>query len=430
MANNSDEKKAKFSIRKLIYNDKYLIIISIITSLVIWVATSMNLSPETTKTISVSVPVDFSDSAAEQLGIKCFGDETVNVDVTVSCKKYLAKDITADNLNVSLQTNAVTTSGYSEVPIKVETADKADFKITSYYPTVYRAYFDVEDEKTMDIELKYSNRDFIEDGYIMGEPLLSESTVTIKGPRSYVSQVETVSASIDINEKLKATTSMDLNAVALDSYGSKVNYITIETSGENLTITLPVLKEMLLDVEAGFTGKPSRISMSDFDISYSVNKVNAGVLDDAKIEKANIGNIDFSSLHIGENKFKFDVNAIDGLVVLDNVSEIEVSITVPDSFSSKSIDINSGNVTVINVPEGYDAVVTGVDTDSVYVIGASSNLTNLGSTNVNLIVDLSGVKSDEIKTGSSVFTANTALDNSDTCWIYGSYKVTLNIVEK
>lgn len=48
------EKNGKFSIRKLIYNDKYLIIISIILAVIIWIVTSMNLSPETSKTINGS----------------------------------------------------------------------------------------------------------------------------------------------------------------------------------------------------------------------------------------------------------------------------------------------------------------------------------------------------------------------------------------
>ena len=41
-------KKKKFSLKKLIYNDKYLIVFSIIAAVIVWVSTSMSLSPETT----------------------------------------------------------------------------------------------------------------------------------------------------------------------------------------------------------------------------------------------------------------------------------------------------------------------------------------------------------------------------------------------
>ena len=86
MAEN-ESKKGKFSLRKLIYNDKYLIIISILLALIIWVVTSINLSPETTKTVNVSFTPDFSDTAVEQLGLKCYGDEKIDIEVTISCKK-------------------------------------------------------------------------------------------------------------------------------------------------------------------------------------------------------------------------------------------------------------------------------------------------------------------------------------------------------
>ena len=415
--------------RKLIYNDKYLIIISIVLSLVVWIATSINLSPETTKTITVPVTVDFSGSAAEQLGLKCFGDESIDVDVTVSCKKYLAMEVSADNINISLDTNAVTNSGYTDVPIKVDTNNNSDFKVTSYYPTVYRAYFDIEQEKTMDIDIRYTNEDFIADGYMMGEPLLSESTVTVRGPRTYVSQVESVVSNVNIEKELNQTTSMDLSLTAVDSYGSRVSYITIDTGGESLTITIPVLKEMTLDVSASFTGKPSRVSTADFDIAYSVKRVSAGVLEDADIKVANIGTIDFSQLNVGENKFTFNVNSMKGIVVLDNIDTITATVTVPSDYVSTTVNVNTSNGSVINVPDGYKATVTSISSNEVTVIGKEENVENLTSSNIKLVVDLSKIDSKEIKTGLTTFDAATAVEKSDTCWVYGKYKVTVNITK-
>lgn len=423
------KKKSKFSLRKLIYNDKYLIIISIVLSLVVWIATSINLSPETTKTITVPVTVDFSGSAAEQLGLKCFGDESIDVDVTVSCKKYLAMEVSADNINISLDTNAVTNSGYTDVPIKVDTNNNSDFKVTSYYPTVYRAYFDIEQEKTMDIDIRYTNEDFIADGYMMGEPLLSESTVTVRGPRTYVSQVESVVSNVNIEKELNQTTSMDLSLTAVDSYGSRVSYITIDTGGESLTITIPVLKEMTLDVSASFTGKPSRVSTADFDVAYSVKRVSAGVLEDADIKVANIGTIDFSQLNVGENKFTFNVDSMKGIVVLDNIDTITATVTVPSDYVSTTVNVNTSNGSVINVPDGYKATVTSISSNQVTVIGNEENVENLTSSNIKLVVDLSKIDSKEIKTGLTTFDAATAVEKSDTCWVYGKYKVTVNITK-
>ncbi len=419
--------KNKFSLRKLIYNDKYLIIISIVLAVVIWVVTSINLSPETTKTISVPVSVDFTGSAAQQLGLKCYGEQAFDVDVTVSCKKYLAKDITADKLKVYLQTNVVTSSGTFDVPIKVESNESADFKITSFYPTVYRSYFDFEEEKNMDLEIKYANEDFIEDGYVMGQPLLSQSTVTIKGPRNYVSQVASVNATVKIDEKLNKTKTMDINAVALDSYNSKVNYVSVDSGKESLTITIPVLKKANLDVSASFVGKPSKISTSAFNISYSVNRVNCGVLEEAKINTANIGEINFSQLKPGVNKFSFETKALDSFVILDDIDTIDVSVTVPDNYVQKDVYVSYSSVKLINVPKGYSAYVTGINDSSVTVVGTKDSIKNLSSSNVSLIVDFSKIDEKDLKEGSNTFKITTALENSDTSWIYGDYEAYVRI---
>ena len=431
MANKNDEKNnKKFSFRKLIYNDKYLIVFSIVAAIIIWVSTSMSLSPETTKTISVPLNVDFSNSAADQLGIKCYGDKRVDVDVTISCKKYLARDITSDDIKVALQTNVVTSKGNYEVPINVTSvSDNADFTISSYYPKTYKAYFDVEDEKTLDINVEYQNKDFIADGYVMGDALLSEKVATVKGPKSYVSKVKQLVASVDIEQKLKATKSFDITVSPVDSSGSAVDYVSVNTEAENLTLTIPVLKETTLRVTSSFTGKPDNVDTSDFDISYSVDSVSAAVLEDSGIKEANIGNIDFSKLNVGKNTIKFDVTTLEGIVILDDTKSITVTVTVPSSYKTKNITLNKANVTVANVPDGYKANVVSVDAKTFTLVGKQADLNN-DEIGVGMVVDLSSYKSEDISEGRDYYDITPNIENSSGCWVYGTYRAQIEIVKK
>ncbi|MGN1123654.1 MAG: YbbR-like domain-containing protein [Eubacterium sp.] len=432
MNGKSSEKKVKksnFSLRKLIYNDKYLIIFSIVSAIIVWIIASMSLSPETTKTITVPVNVDFSNSAAAQLGIKCYGDESIDVDVTISCKKYMAKDITAEDLKVSLQTNTVTTKGNIEVPIKVETGENADFTIRSYYPTVYKAYFDVEDQKVMDININYDDEDFVAEGYVMGEPLLSVANATVTGPKTYVSQVKQLVANVSFaEEELSSTKSVDLKLTPVDSNGLAVDYVTVNTGGESPTLTVPVLKEMYLDVAVAFTNKPEGVDTSKFAVSYSVEKVNAAVLEDAGIKEANIGNIDFSKLKTGRNTFTFDVSTLESMVILDNIKEITVTVNVPSNYKQKNIQIDKSMITVANVPDGYNVSVTGVNTSAMTVIGSSAEL-SADDVNVGLIVDLSAYEN-SIQEGAFEYAVTTTIENKKTCWVYGDYTATISVTKK
>lgn len=158
---NRKRRKSKFSLRKLIYNDKYLIVLSVIAAVVIWIATSINLSPETTKSVTVPVTVDFSGTLAEQLGIQYFDSTDITVDVTISCQRYLARDITADDISASLRTDTVTSAGYQSVQILVSTRGTDEFSIESYYPTSVAGLYDVYQEQSFPVQLKYTNTDFV-----------------------------------------------------------------------------------------------------------------------------------------------------------------------------------------------------------------------------------------------------------------------------
>ena len=91
--------------------------------------------------------------------------------------------------------------------------------------------------------MNYENKDFIADGYVMGEALLSEKVAKISGPKSYVSKVKSLVANVDIANKLKSTQSVDVMPTPIDSSGNTVDYISVDTEAENLTLTIPVLKK-------------------------------------------------------------------------------------------------------------------------------------------------------------------------------------------
>lgn len=421
--------KSKFSMRKLIYNDKYLIIISVICAICIWIATSMNLSPETTKTISVPVTVDFSGSVTEELGIKCYGDESFNVDVTVKAKKYIAKDISSEDLNVQLQTNIVTTVGTHEVPISVSAGENADFSVESYYPSVYTAYFDVPEEEEMEIQLNYSTKDYIADGYVGGENLLNESSVIVSGPQTYVSRVSKVTADVAIKNKLKETATINIEPKAVDVYGNSVDYISLKYGSEKITLTIPVLKVEQLTPNVTITDAPTSVDLSKLSIDYSVKSIKAGVMEAAGIKAAELGEIKMSSLRVGENKFTFDTGQLDGITVLDDTDKVTVTVTVPSDYTSKDVDITASGVKLNNVPDGYTAKVVSLNADSVTVIGPEKAIDSVKSKNVIVSCDLTTKKGSTVQTGNHQYKLTVVVSGVDGVWIYGTYTANVSITK-
>ncbi len=423
------KKKKKFSLRKLIYNDKYLIILSIVSALIIWVATSINVSPETTKKVSVNLPVDVSGSAQEQLGLKTFGDKNVNVEVTIVAKKYIIREITDKDLVVSLDTSTVTSAGYHSLPISVKRNDRLDFTIDSYSPSTYNAYFDVEQENVFEIKVNLPSENYIEEGYVAGETVLSDTSAVVSGPASYVSRVDSVQANVSFDNKLTTTQTVDLNLKAYDKSGKTVEFVSIETKNSAPTITVPVLKKMKLPVSVSITGMPQGVSESDFDIYYSAAEMSVGMLESAasSINSVNLGEISFSSLKTGSNKFTFRTDSINGITVLDeNLNSVEVIVTIPKSFKTKTYKISKNDIK-LNLPDGYEATVNSIDFDKVTLVGTNAELGSIKANAIAMSVDFS--ENDEIKTGTDVYTVSVSIPKSNTVWVYGSYKATLTITK-
>lgn len=430
MSEKQKTKKKRFSLRKLVYNDKNLIIISLVAAVCIWVATSMNLSPETTKNISVPLQIDFTDSVTEELGFRCYGESSMTVNVTVRAKKYLAKDITADDIDVQLQTSSVTTSGTHEVPISVSAGDNSDFTVDSYYPTVYTGYFDVPEEQEMEIKLNYNTKDYVADGFVAGESLLNEPNVVVSGPKTYVSQVSKVVADVNIKDKLSETATVNIEPKAVDVYGNKVDYVSLKYGTEKLTLTIPVLKVKQLSTHVTLSDAPESVDLSKIKIYYSTDSIRAGVLAGTDIKAAELGEVRFSSLRVGENTFTFNATQLEGITVLDDTEKVTVRVVVPSDYTSKDLDVSATGVKLNNIPAGYAAKATALNSDSVTIIGPPSAIKGLKAKNVVLSCDLTTKKGESVKTGTRQLPVTISIAEADGTWAYGTYTVTVELTKK
>ncbi|MCD7723470.1 MAG: YbbR-like domain-containing protein [Clostridiales bacterium] len=419
------KKKRRFSLRKLIYNDKYLIICSIFAAVVIWVLVSMNLSPETTKTVSVPVTVDFTGTVAEQLGISYFDTQDITVQVTVSCKKYIAKDITEDDITATLQTSAITSTGYHSVPITVTADENANFTITNYYPTSAEGLYDVTENASYNVTLNYVNTDFAADGYVAGEASLSESTVVVSGAKTYMSQVAAVVANVELESGLTESQIVDLSPVAVDSSGNPVDYVTVNTADSTLTATVPILKVMTLKPTVNFTnGSDEAISV--LDVSYSVSSVKIGALESAGLTALTLGDISFTELEPGENQFTFNPGSVSGVTVLDGTKSITVTVTLPDDYISKTVSFSKNDIS-LSLPDGYEARVMSVSSNQLTIVGSEETLENITADNVSLSCDLVPKDGSELSEGSAEYSISVVLTDASGCWVLGTYSATISV---
>ena len=430
MADSSKNENKSF-FYKLVYNDKYLIFFSLFLAVLVWISTSISVCTDESKKIKIDVPVTISDELSQQLGMEYFSlQDSIELSVTVKGPKYAVGQVGEDDLNVEFDTSNVTKAGQQSIPILVTKSSKTlDFTVESVYPSSIEGYFDVGAAKTFDVDLKYDNS-VLANGYAWGDPSLSDETVIVQGPKTYVDKITGVTANVDFENatNISKTYSAEcsLNVEGDDSIEKSFLKITSKDKDKEIksvSVSIPVVKKLVLPVNVKFEDAPKGIAdNSILSVDYSVNKVTAGVLDGVDINEAVIGVINYNQLHEGKNHFKFTSKDFIGFKsIFDGNDNISADVTVDSKYKNQTVYIDKSAVKVTNVPNGYDYKL--VFTDFKITVVAPEN-TKIDSGDLVYTCDAS--KLDDSNTADLVVT----LSNHNDSWVYGTYKISVELTKK
>lgn len=418
------EKKSNFSIRRLIYNDKYLIIVSFLLAIIIWIATSLNVGTAETKVIKMDVPIKLGDEISQQLGMQYYSlQDNIEISVTISGAKYVIGQVTPDDLSVTFDTSAVNRTGAQTIPILVNNSSRnLDFEVAGTYPSSIEGYFDVNASKVMNIELNYDSNS-IADGYVFGEPVLSEDKIIVTGPKTYIDRLEKAQVNVvfDSNEPLtsiyKDTCDIEFIGSGIEhSYFNVTSRTDTKTPLKNISVTIPVLKQTNLPVGIDFVDRPAGLSDEDIIVRYNKTNVDAGVLDSADISSAIIGSVNFNELYLGSQKKTFDVTNLNGITILDDTKSIDATITIRGDYKRRSISVSPSNIIIEGAKDGTSPAVKSISSQVIYVYAPSD--VKLNASNLTLKCDISEKKN------SNSYPISISIDN-DSSWVYGTYSATI-----
>lgn len=424
----AEQKKSQFSIKRLIYNDKYLMIVSLLLAIIVWIVASLNVGTSETKTIKMNVPIKLGDEISEQLGMQYYSlQDSIEVSVKISGAKYVIGQVTENDLSVKFDTSSVNRTGVQSIPILVSNASKRlDFEISGTYPSAIDGYFDVNATKVMKLDLNF-DKNQVADGYIFGKPVMSEDMIIVSGPKNYIDRIE--GAVVDVvfgsDEKLTELYKGNCN-IGFIGTGIEPSYFTVTSRTDTATplktvsVTIPVLKKADLPVSIDFVDKPAMMDNDSIKIKYSTENVYAGVLDTAEIKNAVIGTINFNQLTTGKQTFDFDVTKLNGITILDNTKSITVDITI-NGYSERSVAIDKSKIQIEGVPDGYRAEIEGLSSATIKVVAPKG--TSVSPADLTMKCDVS----EEKKT--NIYPVTITIGNN-TSWVYGTYNATIKLIKK
>ncbi len=416
----------KQRISALFYNNRFLLVFSVITAVLIWLVVAVEFSETTNVVRNVPVKIDYS-RIQDNLGLEPFGENNFTVDVTVSGKRHIVEsDDIIDDLVVTANTGYVNSVGLSNLNIEVSSSSiRPEYTIDAVSVESVDIYFDYFKEAEFVIEAEIDHKgSLVPDGYYVDELIFpNNNTVKISGPESEVNKINRVVARASVEEPLRQSTTLEAVLTALTKDGSSPKYISFNRQRDIVNLTIPVYKKMTLSASCAFTNKPSDyIEKVPFSVTVSPSSAEFAVAESKAedLSSFEIATIDFSDLHSGENVFTFAAENVTGGMVIDSTEYFTVTVNV-GGMSTQSFAAPS-DVNFINSPDGAGVEFIEFGFNQLTVIGPAAALSELSSDKIVLNADLSTVPPE---TKGIVVVPVTMSDND--CWTYGEYTASVMI---
>lgn len=423
-AKKTAEKSASGVFRNLIYNNKLAMLFSLILAFGIWIWVAIEKSPVVEITVSaVPVKIDMENSVPAQLHLQTFGQTEFYVDVTVTGKRFVVSALTPEDLTVTAQTNYVDSAGTKSLQLKATANDSRDYEIQRISQNYIDVYFDTYKEAEFAVEPRILAPDdkTVVDGCILGSVLFSKNTVVVSGPSAEVNKVTGVIAETSVSAPLSATTTVQPE-IKLQTDGQEtLSYVELNTGESTLTMTMPVLKKVVLPTSVTFKNAPGGYLNGDVPVTVSPSQIEAAVPIEkvGELKSISVGTVDFAELDSGYNTFNFKASDITEYTVVDSSARFRVTVNMTGTVTA-AFSVSAQNIAVTAQKDGFHSAVLTRGIENIRVIGTAEEIAALTNDMLYAEVDLSDA---EITEGEQTVKARIVIKGSSKAWASGTYTV-------
>lgn len=434
MNQNNNENKKNLSFTTLFNDKRFMLIISFVISFVLWMWVAIEKSPETQRVISgVPVQINLENSVPEQLGLNVFGNSEFTIDVTVKGKKYVTSSLTADDIEVTANTNYVDSSGVKTLQLKVaQKENDSDYVISSYSTNYIEVYFDTYKEVELPIEgkIETSLASIVPEGCIVGDTVLSKNTVLISGPATEVNKIVSINANISVDEVLDKTTTFDPVFKIVTNDGSVLEYVKMETEENDITVTVPVLKEIVLPAVVNFRNAPAYFINNPLKYTVYPSKVKVAVPVDMidTVTEFVVSTIDFADISGSINTFNFDINQINSTFKITDVNVTKFTVKIDASqMVSRTMSIPLTNFGITHTRDDYNITINQDKDIVIKLLGLESDINNITAEDITIDIDTTEL---ELSESVTALPGYVRIMGDYPCWAVGKYDVKVKVESK
>lgn len=420
--------KTKWSLNALLHNDRFLVVVSLIAAVIVWVIVSFGPANMQSRELTTQVTVDLTNTLAGYNDLRVIGENTFTVNVTVEGPRSVIFGLSSDDIVVRPSLSDVQGPGKAEVHLSVsKTGIATDYTIVGVTPASVTVNCDywvtAEFPLTADVSslvVADEEKQLIGD-VVLDTTAIPDGYVRLEGPRSVINQISTVVAKAESNEPLARTTRFSAALQALDANGAVVDLSNCEflnPSADTIELTVPVwvqkqvkLTYELLNVPAGINA--DRLVTLSTDVITLVGEEDE--LNSIVGTISNLGTFDFDRLKPENNQFFIALNVPSTVKVLED-STVTVALDI-DGYTTKTLSYSVddvSDVTVENLPEGLTLTLQKQTLSNIVLCGKAASLRRITAKDIELVLDASS----NTGVGSVRYNVRVTVPKYPDVWVY------------
>ena len=416
-------KKINFSLHGLLNNNKFLMIISLIIAIGIWVS----VSPQRDMTINCPVTLSTKNSSAEKLGLQVINGGEQNISVTVEGEWYSISELNSDDITISYSFGGIVDSGDYEIAIAAtKTNNTADFTIKSISPEKVKVSLDHISTEKYPIEV-ITNNITAEDGLIVGTPIIDneKGEIEITGPATKLNKLKRIVAEVNVEGTLSKSQVFTSELKFLNKNDKEMDISQLTVPYTEVDVIVPINQTKTVPIKAQFINAPQAYASSAIAHSISQEQIELIGTKEAlsKIDSILLQSIDYKELTPDNNKFKINLNLPSGITTSNGITEVTVTVQM-NNYSSKTLNIS--NFKTVNLKKSTTASVE-TSYKSITVVGPKNVIEKLSANDVYIECDMSNSTS----VSGSVTVEGTVKSNKyKTVWGTGDCEIRIKVKEQ
>lgn len=315
---------------------------ALIIAILLWSTVMKAENPKWTTTIR-NVPVTINSTTLDRAGLELMGPKDITVNVEATGRKSDLKEFSSKNILAQVDLSG-RGEGQFKVPINVSLINqKPGVEVNIIDPK--EVLFNLERIITRDITITIKVEGTVAADYLLGEVVSKSQSTSVRGPRSWVNEVNKVVATVNV-DGITSDSSRAVPVKILDDQDNEV--IGVDKVPSMIDINVNVFKTNSVPIELITENElPENFTITNIAISPT-NIGIKGKKDTVNIAKINTKTIDINSL-LEQSSMEVELDLPEGIELTNPREKVIITYTIEETIIKdfnillKDIKINNLN---------------------------------------------------------------------------------------